>query len=244
MIKPYGFFIALGLFFIYFFARTNAKKHNLSFSSVESALIWGFIGALVGARLYHVFSSFSYYLYSPLKIFFVWEGGLGIFGAILGGITGIVLYSKLKHLDPLNFLNIMAPPLLLAQAIGRLGNFFNHEGFGPPTNLLWKVYIPITHRPSQFLSYSYFHPTFFYESFLCLLAFIIFILLPKKIKESFGLAYYLAAYGLVRLFTESLRLDTWKAGNLPIGYLLATTMILTGTFLLIRNKVRLKPNAG
>jgi len=221
MIKPYGLLIAIGLLTIYFYCRLNYQKYQLSFPSVESALIWAGIFALVGARIYHILSSFSYYSHSPLKIFSVWEGGLGIFGAILGGIAGITIYSKLKQLNTLNLLNLMAPPLLLAQAIGRMGNFFNHEGFGPPTSLPWKLFIPVEYRPPQFLAYSHFHPTFFYESALCLVVFLIFIFLPSKFQKSHGLSYYLISYGFIRFLTEFFRWDTWAWNGLKIAQCLA-----------------------
>lgn len=228
MIKPYGLLIATGIFSICLYCKLNCRKYRLSFPSVESALIWALIFALVGARLYHILSSFSYYSHSPLKIFFIWEGGLGIFGAILGGLAGIFLYSKLKHLNPLNLLNLIAPPLLLAQAIGRLGNYFNQEGFGPPTNLPWKVFIPSASRPPQFVAYSYFHPTFFYESLLCLLAFLIFVFFIKK--KNLGFTYYLLSYGIIRFLTEFWRWDTWTWNGLKIAQWLALGAGIVGFF--------------
>jgi phosphatidylglycerol:prolipoprotein diacylglycerol transferase len=230
MIKPYGLLIAIGLFCLYLYCRLNYRKYQLSSPVVESALIWASLFALIGARAYHVFSFFSYYLHSPLKIFFVWEGGLGIFGAILGGIVGIYLYSKLKHLNLLKLLNLLAPSLLLAQAIGRIGNFFNYEGFGPPTSLPWKLFIPSEYRPAQFLSSTYFHPTFFYESLLCLVAFLIFILLPTKFQKYHGLSYYLISYGLIRFLTEFWRWDTWTGNGVKISQWLAVGMGIVGLF--------------
>ncbi|HUV42873.1 MAG TPA: prolipoprotein diacylglyceryl transferase [Patescibacteria group bacterium] len=231
MIKPYGLLIAIGLLTIYFYCRLNYQKYQLSFPLAEKGLIWAFIFALIGARVYHIFSTFSYYSHSPLKIFLVWEGGLGIFGAILGGIAGVGLYSKLKHLSPLNLLNLTAPPLLLAQAIGRLGNYFNYEGFGPPTNLPWKMFVPIEYRPPQLAANSYFHPTFFYESALCLVMFLIFILLPSKFQKTHGLSYYLISYGLIRFFTEFFRLDTWAVGKIHLATFFSLALITTGMFL-------------
>ncbi len=217
MINPYGFLIALGLFFIYLYCKLNYRNYHLSLPSVESALIWTFVSSLIGARLYHVLSTFSYYQDSPLKIFFVWEGGLGIFGAIIGGVIGASLYCKRHKVNLFNLLNLMAPPLLLAQAIGRLGNFFNHEGFGPPI----------------FMNSSYSHPTFFYESFLCLVAFGLFLYLSRKFKStSWHFAYYLIAYGTIRFFTEFFRLDTWTVGAIHLATLLSLSLVIGGAVLL------------
>jgi phosphatidylglycerol:prolipoprotein diacylglycerol transferase len=217
----YGFFMALALFSLYHYSKLNHQKYQTPWPQVELGIIWAFIFALVGARAYHIFSAFQYYALHPFSVFRVWEGGLGIFGAILGGIAGIILYSKIKHLNLLNLLNLIAPPLLLAQAIGRLGNFFNLEGFGPPTNAPWRMFVPIEYRPPQLAAYSYFHPTFFYESILCLVAFLIFLFLPKRYKENSGFAYYLVAYGIIRFSTEFFRWDTWTWSGVRVAQWLA-----------------------
>ncbi len=215
----YGFFVALSLFVLSFYSQKRAPFYGLKAQSVESAYLASLIFALIGARLYHVFSSFSYYLHSPLKILFLWEGGLGIFGGIIGGIIGLGFCSKWKHIDFLKLLNLMAPPLLLVQAIGRVGNFFNHEGFGPPTNLPWKIFIPIEYRPPQFLAHAYFHPTFFYESLLCLLAFLVFVFFIKR--RNLGFVYYLWSYGIIRFMTEFWRWDTWTWNGFKVAQALA-----------------------
>ncbi len=213
----YGFLIALSLLVLYFYTQKRAQLYSLKTRGVESAFLVSVVFALIGARLYHVLSSFSYYSHSPLKIFFVWEGGLGIFGALIGGFLGTYLYTKLKKMKLMDFLNLLAPPILLAQAIGRLGNFFNNEGFGPPI----------------FMNSSYFHPTFFYESFLCLVAFGLFLYLSRKFKStSWHFAYYLFAYGIIRFFTEFFRLDTWLMGSIHLATLLSLSLVIGGAVLL------------
>jgi len=225
----YGLFIALGLIFVYLYLKENSKRFNLPFSLVESGYLFGVFFAILGARAYHVLSSFPYYFNHPLRIFFVWEGGLGIFGLIFGVFWGLFVFSKFKKIDLWNLLNLFFPPLLVAQALGRIGNFVNYEGFGQPTNLTWKVFIPIIFRPARYISYSYFHPTFFYESFLCLIAFFLYFFLRKRLKRNdFGFAYYLVAYGLIRFFTEFFRLDTWTIYSFKIAYLLSFLLVILG----------------
>jgi len=233
----YGLFIALGLIFVYFYLKANSKKFNLPFSEIESAYIVSLIFGLLGARIYHIFSSLPYYLNHPLQIFFVWQGGLGIFGLILGVFLGLLLFSKFKKVSLISLLNLFFPPLLLAQALGRIGNYFNNEGFGLPTNLPWGIFIPISFRPTQYISYSYFHPTFFYEAILCFVAFLLYRLISKKTKKTnFGFAYYLISYGIIRFFTEFFRIDTWVIGQIKVGFVLSVLILGLGVTLLLKPK--------
>lgn len=204
---------------------------------VEKLFIVSLVSALIGARLYHVISWFSYYKLFPAEIFMVWRGGLGIFGAIMGSVLGIYIYCRLKRLSFVNVLNLFAPPMLAAQAIGRLGNFFNAEGFGPPTDVFWRIFVPVSSRPIQFVDFSFFHPTFFYESLLCLLFFLLFLYLSKKKGIlNFSFAYYLISYGLIRLFTEAYRLDTWTVYGYKVGFFLSVAMIISGVVLIYFSK--------
>jgi phosphatidylglycerol:prolipoprotein diacylglycerol transferase len=225
----YGFFIALAIFAYFLSLRLLAQKSLYKALKIESAFLFCLIFALIGARFYHILSNLPYYLMHPLEAFFVWQGGLGIFGAILGGMAGLYIFSKVQEIQLISLLNVIAPPLLLAQAIGRIGNFINKEGFGPPTNLPWKFYVPISARPPMFIGSTYFHPTFFYEAILCLEAFVLYLIIRKRVKKfDFGFAYYLIAYGVIRLITEFFRIDTWLIGGLKVGFLAALAMILGG----------------
>lgn len=220
----YGIFISTGLGFVYLYAKINCSKFKINFASVEGAFFLAFVFGLISARLYHLLSSWSYYQTNLLQIFLVWQGGLGIFGAIIGGLFGLTIYAKLRKINLLNLLNLLAPPVLICQAIGRLGNFFNQEGYGPATTLPWGIYIPAQH--------NYVHPTFFYESLLCLLAFLLYLLINKLTnKLHSGFAYYLIAYGFIRLLTESFRLDTWQIFGFKLGYAFALGMIFSGAIL-------------
>ncbi|MBU2578003.1 prolipoprotein diacylglyceryl transferase [Patescibacteria group bacterium] len=233
----YGVLIALSLIFLYFYAKKNCKNHAINPEKAEHALIFSLIFSVIGARVYHILDNLSYYDQFPNEVFFVWQGGLGIFGAIIGAFIGILLFSLLKKEKVSSLLNLLFPPLLLAQAIGRVGNFFNFEGFGPPTNLPWKYYVPVSERPPEYLSYSYFHPTFFYESLLCILAYVIYKNLKKfSLFEKNGFAYYLVSYGVIRFFTEMLRIDTWKISQIYLAQAISLAMIISGIFLLFGKK--------
>lgn len=233
----YGLCLALSLLVYGWVLKKRSRNFDFKANLIEEILLVVFISALAGARLYHVLSQLPYYLLHPQAIFFVWQGGLGIFGALAGTAAGIFLYCRYQGIKPFKLFNFMAPPLLLAQAIGRVGNFFNREGFGPPTDLPWKIFIPLKNRPPQFVSNSFFHPTFFYESFLCLIAFGLYLWLEKKLKSSnFGLAYFLIAYGTIRFLTEFFRLDTWQIANIKVGQPLSLAMIFSGLGFLVMRK--------
>lgn len=228
----YGLFVSLGIIFWYFYLKNSLKRTN-EYVYLNSIISITLISALVGARLYHVLTWYSYYRRFPMEIFYFWEGGLGIFGAIIGGLIGLFIFSKIEHLSFMGILNLITPPLLITQAIGRLGNYLNYEAFGPPSNLPWKIFIPISERPLNWLEKSYFHPTFLYESILCLIAFLIYQFILKKNKLSkFGFSYYLISYGSIRFFTEFLRTDTLVINNIHAAHIISLFMITSGLVLL------------
>ncbi len=168
------------------------------------------ISGILGARLYYCLVNFSYYAVHPFEIFDIRQGGLSIHGMILGGIIGLYACVKYYKMDFLKLLDAMACGTALAQAIGRWGNFFNSEAFGLPTDLPWKLYIPISQRPASLINYEYFHPTFLYESILDLLIFCVLLLFFKKTMHFKGLNFgiYLILYSFVRIGVEYLRVDS------------------------------------
>lgn len=227
----YGIFISFAIASWYLYLKSSLKRTK-EYSYLDSLFTVSLISALIGARLYHVLSWYSYYKRFPLEIFYFWQGGLGVFGAITGGLVGLFILSKAKHLSFLTILNLITPPLLMTQAIGRLGNNFNYEAFGPPTDLPWKIFIPTSERPLNYLEKSYFHPTFLYESILCLIAFLIYFFIFKKNKpQKFGFAYYLISYGLIRFFTEFFRIDTLVIYNIHAAHIFSLIMIISGLWL-------------
>lgn len=192
----------------------RAPKYGIEKKLAEDLMFWLIIGGFIGARLYHVASSFGYYRYHFLDIFKVWNGGLSIYGALLGGV--IALYVVSKFLNPksliLNLLDWLTPSLIIGQIIGRFGNLFNYEAFGYPTNLPWKMFVPEQFRPEGFQAVAFFHPWFLYEQLGSL---IILILLLKWLKPTApGRLFfsYVLLYNVVRFFLEFLRIDSTFIG--------------------------------
>ena len=184
---------------------------------VSEAAIWAVPFGIIGGRIYHVITSPQQYFGSggnPVDALRIWQGGLGIWGAISMGAFGAFLYFRTHKttLSFLHFLDALAPGVVIAQAIGRVGNWFNQELFGKPTSLPWGLEIDLRNRPSGFENYLTFHPTFMYEAIWCLLVAFILIKLPlffRRIIKNQGdvFALYVCGYTLGRLWIEALRID-------------------------------------
>jgi prolipoprotein diacylglyceryl transferase len=218
-IHLYALCILLGIIAAISFGTYLYREVGGSHETVTDVAIWAIPAGIVGGRLYHLITSPQKYFGSGSKPFDslkIWEGGMGIWGAIaLGSLAAFLVFKKeVRSTDFGTFADAIAPGLLLAQAIGRWGNWFNGELFGRPTQLPWALEVPLVSRPLGYESYSTFQPTFLYESIWCLICAILLILLRKKLLRakptlrsgSIFLAY-VALYCLGRLGIELLRID-------------------------------------
>ena len=155
-------------------------------------------------------------------------------------ILVFLIVVKLKKLDLLNSLDLAAPAVILGQAIGRFGNYINQEGFGPPTNLPWGVFIDPQNRPAQYFLYPRFHPTFFYEAILNLIFFILLLYLVGKVKAKGQIfALYLIFYSAARTMSEFWRIDTWIVDGVKIAYIFSLAAFICGVglfFLISKNR--------
>ncbi len=203
------FAVLVSFFAMLFFAKTyKTKIQTPVLFDITPLLV---IFSILGARVYYVLLSYEYFLYHPASIFMIWQGGIAIHGAIIGGIIFGALYLKLKKLPFFDYADIFTLVLPLGQAIGRWGNFFNSEAFGLPSYSFFKLFVSPIFRPLEYLNYSYFHPTFLYESFFDILIFLILIFVYKKTAEKFsGITFfvYILLYSLVRFFLEFVRIDS------------------------------------
>jgi phosphatidylglycerol:prolipoprotein diacylglycerol transferase len=232
----YGIIFTIAVIAGFLVARKRAEIYEISKDQVENIFLLALFLGILGARLYHVLDYFSYYRTHLWEILAVWQGGLGIFGGIFGGILGIYFYAKSKSLPFLKICDLLAPSLALGQAIGRWGNFVNQEAFGPPTSLPWKIYIDFQNRPEFWVSYSFFHPVFVYESIWNFLSFLALIYLEKQSlqKRKVGsLTFsYFTLYGLGRFFIEFLRFDTAQILGVKLAHILSLGFIFGGFFFL------------
>jgi len=223
VINLYGILISLSLLICIFIIRYLSGYNSVISKDREliwDISFWGIISGLIGARILHVLSAFPYYQYHPIRILFLWQGGLSIWGALLGGTLGIILFLRIKNIKPFSWLDIFSVTLPLGQAIGRWGNYFNKEIYGGHTNLPWGINI----------NGSKHHPLFLYESVLNIVNFLFLFTLYKKkantTKPGYFFHLYLFNYSLIRLFMEFLRTDHWFIGKLNISLIIPILLII------------------
>ena len=214
MLNLYGITISLSIFLCILITQKLVVKYKKNEEIFWGLSFWTILCGILGARIYHVLDYFDYYRYHQLDIFKIWNGGMGIWGGILGGTLGAVTYLKIKGEKIFPWLDIISVVTPLGQSVGRWGNFFNKEIFGLPTTLPWGMYIEPEKRPVEFLNYSKFHPLFIYESILNFILFLFLLILYKKTNEKTPsgtfLCIYLISYSTIRFFLEFLRTNPWK----------------------------------
>ena len=217
----YGIIIAAGMLLGLYFCMKQAPKYGLSEDNIIDTVLWVVPFSIIGARIYYVLFYLDLFRGSDGSInwsstYRIWDGGLAIYGAVIGGLLGMFIYSRVRKIRFLKLADCIAPGLVLAQAIGRWGNFFNQEAFGLPISngeLMWfpfAVYIEGYHTfNGQPCSNPYHMATFFYESVWCLIVFIILWSCRKKFRhDGDAILSYAALYGLERMFVERLRGDS------------------------------------
>lgn len=244
---PKGFFI--GPFFFHFYGLIIASSIALGWIIARSRshlyripkklfddpiLLIPLILGLLGARAYHVVDYWKIYSQNPSAIVAIQNGGLGILGGLIGIFVGFWLVAKIRNISFLSLLDLISPSVILGQAIGRIGNYINQEGFGPPTNLPWGVYIDPSQRPLQYESATRFHPTFFYEALIDFFVFLLLVNLSKKITKSGQIfALYLILYSIIRFIVEFWRIDTARIGEIKVAQLLSIIIFIYGFYLLV-----------
>jgi phosphatidylglycerol:prolipoprotein diacylglycerol transferase len=214
-LRWYGVLLATGALLALVLARRDARQRGEDLEALLATCCVALAGGIIGARAYYVIFHWETFRAFPLDAFAVWRGGMGIFGGVLGGVIAAAASSWWHRRSLGRGLDLIAPGLVLAQAIGRWGNFFNEEAFGAPTTLPWGLYISPAHRPPGFETVVSFHPTFLYESLWDLGVFaLLFFLLRKRLAPVPGALSlsYLALYSLGRLPIEALRLDSEMLG--------------------------------
>ena len=232
----YGLFLGLGIWAASEACSKLAKKRKVKEKTFNQLLIWILTGGILGARVYHVIEYWSYYQQDLIKILKIWQGGLGIWGAVIGGaVTTLAFYylknkkEKIKLKDLLDIVTIGVP---LGQAIGRWGNFFNKEIYGKVTSLPWGWYIEGTGEKH--------HPLFLYESLLNLILFLFLWQKSKNKKTKSGdiLAIYLMGYGIIRFCLEWFRPENmrWEIWGIPTAVIFSVISFSLGWIFYLKNR--------
>ena len=236
----YSLFILFGVIIAYFLIINESKKHNLSKNEISDLIFYTLIVGVIGARIYYVLFNLDYYSSNIVEILKIYNGGLAIHGGIISGLIFLYFYTKKKNIIFLRILDIVSPSIILAQAIGRWGNFFNQEAYGSITTLktLRSIHIPNFIIDGMKIDGNYYYPTFFFESILCLIGFIIIMILRKKknIKLGFQIGFYFIWYGIVRFFIEILRQDSLMISNLKMAQIVSIIGIVLGILLIINSR--------
>lgn len=227
--------VIIGLILIQREAKRFGVKEDFMFNMAFWAIIFGYIGA----RLYFVLFNWDYFSTNMGEIFQTWKGGLAIHGGIIAGLLTIFVYTKKYHVRAIRYLDFMCVPLLLGQAIGRWGNFFNSEAHGAATTLehLQNMHIPDFIINGMKIEGVYYTPTFFYESIACLILFIAFMFIrrSKYVKVGTMSGLYLIGYGIIRFFIEMSRTDALMLAGLKVAQLVSIIMIIIGIVILMIN---------
>ena len=264
----YGVFIVGGAVLAAYVSSRFAARAGQNPDHIWNLLAWTLVAGIIGARLYHVFSNpadgtgWSHYRDNPIDIINFWGGGfrgLGIYGGLVGGILAVLIYCRYQKLNTLQYFDFLAPNVLLAQAVGRLGNWVNQELYGPPLEAWWAFHINPTHPcqsppdvPPAFdvcgaadvtqdalawYAVHGYHPTFFYEALWNLALWGILVLLiwqfGNRMRTGDALWLYLIAYPLGRFWVEMFRPDAWLMGELATAQWIAIGSVLGSTAILI-----------
>ena len=242
----YGLLVVAGILVAVFVARREARRRGEDPAHVWSAALGCILLGFLGARLYHVLSTPAngvrglwFYLENPIAVLWIWDGGLGIYGALAGGVLGLWLYARRHGLDVWRWLDIATPGLILAQSIGRWANFINQELYGPPTRLPWGLYIDAEHRIPRYSDLARyptdttrFHPTFLYEMLWLLLTFWLLRWIARRwagrLRDGDLFLAYLMLYGLGRTWLmQWFRPEAWRLGDgLAVGTLVALVLVV------------------
>jgi phosphatidylglycerol---prolipoprotein diacylglyceryl transferase len=268
----YGILIVTGAVIAAYICTIEAKRRGENPDHVWNLLTLALIFGIIGARLYHVFSTpagnfvgWAYYREHPIDIIAFWNGGfrgLGIYGAVAGGVLAFAIYCAYKRLNFPRWLDIATPGILLAQAIGRMGNFINQELYGPATNLPWAFHINpafpcqepagspmacgipdrLNDAARQWYATNGFHPTFFYEALWNVLGFAIVMIGARKLvnwlRDGDVFCFYLIWYPVGRFWVEMFRPDAWRMGTFATAQWIAIILFAVGVGGLIINHAR------
>ncbi len=234
-IHYYGIIIAVGLLLAVFYGLKRSKEFGIKQDDILDGVLGIVPFAVICARLYYCAFSWSDYVDDPISILYIWEGGLAIYGGVIGAVIGVIVLCAIKKIKLSSLLDLVALGFLIGQCIGRWGNFFNREAFGEATDTFLRMGLLNSYTGQV----EYYHPTFLYESVWNLVGFIGLHLLSKKRKYDGQIALgYMAWYGLGRALIEGLRTDSLYLGSFRVSQLLAAVSFVVAVAVLLWQSFR------
>lgn len=238
-IRWYSITMFLGILLGGYLVIREARRFQISDEFMINMFFYLIPLAVIGARLYYVFFNWDYYSNNLIEIVKTWNGGLAIHGAIIVGLIWIYIYTHRYKISTLKMYDMVVPGLILGQVIGRWGNFFNGEAYGPVTSLsfLQQLHLPDFIIQGMYIGGNYHHPTFLYESVWCLIGLIIILIIRRRPYTKIGniFSIYLIWYGIGRFLIESLRTDSLMLGNLKAAQLVSIAMVIIGIVIIFIN---------
>ena len=240
-INLYGLIIAVGLMAAVVYAWNRSREFGIKPDDITDGVLWIVPFAVLCARLYYCAFTWNEngYAENPISILYIWNGGLAIYGGVIGAAIGVTVYCLFKKIKLPALLDLVALGFLIGQCIGRWGNFFNREAFGAETDFFLRMGLKLTESGSKTTEFHYYHPTFLYESVWNVLGFVLLHFLSKKRKYDGQIALgYSAWYGLGRALIEGLRTDSLYWGNLRISQLLAAVTCVAAVAVLMVQSLR------
>lgn len=240
----YGLIIAIAMLLAISLIVKEAEKRDLTEEFIIDMAFWAIPLGIVGARFYYVLFELDVYLKDPIRMFYIWEGGLAIYGGILAGLLVIYYRSKKENIPSLLLLDVLVPYVLLGQAIGRWGNFVNQEAYGGEVTrqFLEKLMLPNFIIEQMQIQGSYHHPTFLYESLWSLLGVAVILFIRNKDKfllRGEATAAYMIWYGAGRFFIEGMRTDSLYIGPLRVSQIVSLLLVAIGIgFIVYQRKVK------
>lgn len=234
----YGIIIVAGMFLAIWLSIRESEKLLVGEDFIIDMAFWVLPIGIIGARAFYVLFELDTYLQDPIRMLYIWEGGLAIYGGIIAGLLVIVWYSNRRNVNTWLVFDIVAPHVMIAQAIGRWGNFINQEAFGPEVSreFLEGLYLPEFVIDGMNIDGAYRHPTFLYESLWNLLGFVLIMSIRSRKKiliRGEVVSLYMIWYGIGRFFIEGMRTDSLYLGPLKINQVLSLVLILVGIGIIV-----------
>ncbi|HDJ3655974.1 TPA: prolipoprotein diacylglyceryl transferase [Staphylococcus aureus] len=243
-VRWYGIIIAVGILLGYFVAQRALVKAGLHKDTLVDIIFYSALFGFIAARIYFVIFQWPYYAENPSEIIKIWHGGIAIHGGLIGGFIAGVIVCKVKNLNPFQIGDIVAPSIILAQGIGRWGNFMNHEAHGGPVSraFLEQLHLPNFIIENMYINGQYYHPTFLYESIWDVAGFIILVNIRKHLKLGETFFLYLTWYSIGRFFKEGLRTDSLMlTSNIRVAQLVSILLILISISLIVYRRIKYNP---
>ncbi|MCC1154759.1 prolipoprotein diacylglyceryl transferase [Staphylococcus aureus] len=243
-VRWYGIIIAVGILLGYFVAQRALVKAGLHKDTLVDIIFYSALFGFIAARIYFVIFQWPYYAKNPSEIIKIWHGGIAIHGGLIGGFIAGVIVCKVKNLNPFQIGDIVAPSIILAQGIGRWGNFMNHEAHGGPVSraFLEQLHLPNFIIENMYINGQYYHPTFLYESIWDVAGFIILVNIRKHLKLGETFFLYLTWYSIGRFFIEGLRTDSLMlTSNIRVAQLVSILLILISISLIVYRRIKYNP---